>query len=77
MERFCGFLQAGLRSRRFPWSNLNKRVLHLSYLSQLKVKFNLKDELEELGQLRRDIELSRNEREYAGCELPGLTPYRN
>ncbi|KIJ20553.1 hypothetical protein PAXINDRAFT_28036, partial [Paxillus involutus ATCC 200175] len=45
MERFCGFLQAGLCSRRFPWSNLNKRVLHLSYLSQLKVKFNLKEEL--------------------------------
>ncbi|KAF9219821.1 hypothetical protein BS17DRAFT_854111 [Gyrodon lividus] len=66
MEHFCGFLQAGLRSRCFPWSNLNKRILHLSYLSQLKVKFNLRDELEELAQLRRNIEFSRNECKYAG-----------
>ncbi|KIK88626.1 hypothetical protein PAXRUDRAFT_84142, partial [Paxillus rubicundulus Ve08.2h10] len=39
MEHYCGFLRAGLRSKHFPWSNLNKCVLHMAYLGQLKVKY--------------------------------------
>ncbi|KAF9487453.1 hypothetical protein BDN71DRAFT_1367081, partial [Pleurotus eryngii] len=35
MERMCGVLQMGLRSRVQPWANLNKRLLHMTYLSQL------------------------------------------
>ncbi|KAJ7237962.1 hypothetical protein C8J57DRAFT_1566441 [Mycena rebaudengoi] len=35
MERFCGWMQSGLRSRRFPWSNLNNLVLHRVYLEQI------------------------------------------
>ncbi|KAJ7077173.1 hypothetical protein B0H15DRAFT_755284, partial [Mycena belliarum] len=35
MERYCGFLQAGLRSKRFPWANLNNVVLQKAYLEQL------------------------------------------
>ncbi|KAJ7271435.1 hypothetical protein B0H12DRAFT_996022, partial [Mycena haematopus] len=28
MERYCGFLKRGLRSRSQPWANLNNRMLH-------------------------------------------------
>ncbi|KAF7340818.1 hypothetical protein MSAN_02111100 [Mycena sanguinolenta] len=45
MERYCGILQAGLRSKRFPWSNLNNNVLHVAYLEQLNARYDLEDEL--------------------------------
>lgn len=45
MERFCGYLQAGLRSKRYPWANLNKSVLKLAYLEQLGARYNLENEL--------------------------------
>ncbi|KAH7917964.1 hypothetical protein BV22DRAFT_1187293 [Leucogyrophana mollusca] len=45
MERFCGVLQSGLRSRRHPWSNLNKRLLHMTYLDQLTARYDLTHEL--------------------------------
>jgi len=66
MERFCGFLQAGLRSKTHPWSNLDKRVLHLAYISQLHMKYDL----EEVGTLKLhgDETLSRNERIYDDCK---------
>ncbi|KAJ7721256.1 hypothetical protein DFH07DRAFT_760513 [Mycena maculata] len=40
---FCG--QSGLRSRRFPWANLNKIILHRAYLEQLGARYDLEDEL--------------------------------
>ncbi|KAJ7224885.1 hypothetical protein C8J57DRAFT_1253129 [Mycena rebaudengoi] len=45
VERYCGFLQSGLRSRRFPWANLNNNILHVAYLEQLGVRYDLDDEL--------------------------------
>lgn len=45
MERFCGMLQRELCSRSQPWSNLNKVLLHRTYLEQLKVRYDLTDEL--------------------------------
>ncbi|KAF9222843.1 hypothetical protein BS17DRAFT_767596 [Gyrodon lividus] len=45
MERFCGMLQHDIRSRARPWSNLNKSLLHMVYLEQLAVRYNLSDEL--------------------------------
>ncbi|KAJ7124120.1 hypothetical protein C8R43DRAFT_1147581, partial [Mycena crocata] len=46
MERYCGFLKAGLRSKRFPWANLNNRILNYAYLEQLGSRYDLADELE-------------------------------
>ncbi|KAJ7029534.1 hypothetical protein C8F04DRAFT_962737 [Mycena alexandri] len=45
IERFCGVLQAGLRSRRHPWANLNNRVIRLAYLEQLGARYDLEEEL--------------------------------
>ena len=45
MERYCGVLQAALRSRRFPWANLNKIVLQQAYFEQLGARYDLEDEL--------------------------------
>ena len=45
MERYCGYLQAGLRSRVHPWANLNNRVLHKAYLEQIDVYYDLQDDL--------------------------------
>ncbi|KAG1743594.1 uncharacterized protein EDB91DRAFT_1236645 [Suillus paluster] len=41
MERYCGFLQAHLHSRQFPWSNISRRVLYMAYLTQVTVKYDL------------------------------------
>lgn len=45
MERYCGYLQANLRSRTLPWANLNNRVLQKAYLEQIDVRFDLADDL--------------------------------
>ena len=45
MERFCGMLQNSLRSRSRPWSNLNKALLHRTYLEQLRMRYDLSEEL--------------------------------
>lgn len=45
MERYCGYLQAGLRSRSHPWANLSNRVLHKAYLDQIDVYYDLDDDL--------------------------------
>ncbi|KAJ7200625.1 hypothetical protein GGX14DRAFT_168794, partial [Mycena pura] len=45
MERYCGFLKHGLSSKRFPWSNLNNRILNFAYLEQLRVRYDLSEEL--------------------------------
>ncbi|KAJ7203049.1 hypothetical protein GGX14DRAFT_399018 [Mycena pura] len=38
------FLKASLHSKR-PWSNLNKNILHMAYLEQLGVRYDLEAEL--------------------------------
>ncbi|KAF7340500.1 hypothetical protein MSAN_02121400 [Mycena sanguinolenta] len=50
MERYCGLLQAGLRSKRFPWANLNRNVLHVAYLEQLNARYDLEEELSQAKQ---------------------------
>ena len=44
MEHYCGYLQAGLRSRSRPWANLNNRILHKAHLEQIDIFFDLEDE---------------------------------
>jgi hypothetical protein len=62
MERYCGILQAGLRSKRFPWANLNKNVLHVAYLEQLNARYDVEEELSGRKTLRRA------EYVYEGCQ---------
>ncbi|KAJ7202160.1 hypothetical protein GGX14DRAFT_544608 [Mycena pura] len=45
IERYCGFLKHGLRSKSHPWPNLTKRILSYAYLEQLGVRFDLEAEL--------------------------------
>ncbi|KAJ7105985.1 hypothetical protein C8R44DRAFT_638954, partial [Mycena epipterygia] len=44
-ERYCGSIQPGIRSRRFPWASLDRHVLETAQLTQLKVAYNVVDEL--------------------------------
>lgn len=45
MERYCGYLQSGLKSPSQPWANLNNRILHKAYLEQIDIYYDLEDEL--------------------------------
>jgi hypothetical protein len=67
MERGCGDFKRNLRSRSAPWSNLDKRVLHSAYLDQLGSRYNLEDELSEVGKRPKGT-LLRKEVEKDGCE---------
>jgi hypothetical protein len=62
MERFCGVLQAGLRSKCFPWANLNNNVLHVAYLEQLNARYDLEAELSSASKMPR---AAARTREYA------------
>lgn len=60
----------GLRSRVQPWANLNKRLLHMTYLSQLSCRYNVEEELS-VG--TRDVPgkldtVTCSERLYENCE---------
>ena len=66
IERFAGSLQAAVKSRVRPWSNLSRRNLHLAYLAQLTVKYNLQDELMLAG-ARINDKLTRGEASYSDC----------
>ncbi|KAL1694099.1 hypothetical protein GGG16DRAFT_47889 [Schizophyllum commune] len=45
MERYCGKLQRMMRSRRFPWSNLDAQVLANAQLDHIKLRYNIDQEL--------------------------------
>ncbi|KAJ7125725.1 hypothetical protein C8R43DRAFT_898180 [Mycena crocata] len=41
MERFCGSIQPGIRSRRFPWASMDRYVLEIAQLTQIKAIYNV------------------------------------
>jgi hypothetical protein len=45
MERYCGALQPGIRSRRFPYAALDRWVLETAQLAQIGMLYNLTSEL--------------------------------
>ncbi|KAJ7733997.1 hypothetical protein DFH07DRAFT_870901 [Mycena maculata] len=45
MERYCGSLQPGIRSRRFPWASIDRYVLEVAQLTQIKTLYNVVKEL--------------------------------
>ena len=59
-------LQSAVRSRVYPWSNLSNRNLHIAYIAQLSVKYDLDEEL--LVRRGDDEGLKRNEMMYPDCE---------
>ena len=61
-----GMLQSAVRSRVYPWSNLSNRNLHIAYIAQLSVKYDLDEEL--LVRRGDDEGLKRNEMMYPDCE---------
>ena len=63
MERYCGYLQAGLRSRRHPWANLSNRVLHKAYLDQIDVYYDLDGDLT----ITSPKDLGRGEKVFDDC----------
>ncbi|KAJ7666787.1 hypothetical protein DFH06DRAFT_984464 [Mycena polygramma] len=45
MERYCGSIQPGIRSRRFPWASLDRYVLEQAQLTQIMAVYNVFSEL--------------------------------
>ena len=59
-------LQEAVKSRVQPWTNLSRQNLHLAYLAQLTVKYDLNEELMLLNDAN-DGRLKRNESRYPEC----------
>ena len=70
MERYCGYLQAGLHSRSHPWANLNNRVLHKAHLNHIDIYYNLEDDLTIASKLK---DLQRGEKVFNDCWFPILS----
>ncbi|KAF7331329.1 hypothetical protein MKEN_00010500 [Mycena kentingensis (nom. inval.)] len=44
IERFSGWLKRSIESRRYPWANMNQRVLNHIYIEQLRARFDFSAE---------------------------------
>ncbi|KAJ7161525.1 hypothetical protein C8R46DRAFT_1222629 [Mycena filopes] len=67
-ERYCGSLQPGIRSRRFPWASLDRYVLENAQLTQIKAVYNIFDELS-LTEPRNEVPGSLSDPFYPSCIL--------
>lgn len=56
MERFCGSLLPAIKSRRFPWASIDRRILELAQLYQIKAIYSLAQTLD--LRPRRRLEIS-------------------
>ena len=45
MERYCGTLQPAIRSRRFPYTSLNRYVLDRARLTHIKIRYGVQEAL--------------------------------
>jgi hypothetical protein len=41
MERFCGRLQPAIKSRRFPYTNIDNHVVATAQLDQIQLRYKL------------------------------------
>ncbi|KAL4244402.1 hypothetical protein ABKN59_010137 [Abortiporus biennis] len=71
MERYCGWLQPSIRSRRFPYASLNRFVLDDARFRHIKLVYSIEDQLR-LGPPKRARGV--NFPDYATCTL--LQPRR-
>ncbi|KAF7341602.1 hypothetical protein MSAN_02057500 [Mycena sanguinolenta] len=67
MERYCGSIQPGIRSRRFPWASIDRYVLEIAQLTQIKTRYNVVDELA-LRATRGNIQGSLSDPSWASIE---------
>ena len=67
MERACGDFQRNVKSKSAPGRNLDKRVLRIAYMNQLESRFDLAEELSQVG-MRPKGSILRNEAVREGCE---------
>lgn len=71
MERFCGILKRALKSKRHPYANLSKRILHVTWLNQIRYRYNVEEELQlpspEYRYRKSDGALTKSERMYDDC----------
>ncbi|KAJ7310835.1 hypothetical protein DFH08DRAFT_455990 [Mycena albidolilacea] len=75
MERYCGSLQPGIRSRRFPWASMDRYVLEKAQLTQIMTTFNTFTELS-LVEARAEIPGSFSDPLYPSCILlPPKSPF--
>ncbi|THU81651.1 hypothetical protein K435DRAFT_571382, partial [Dendrothele bispora CBS 962.96] len=77
MERYCGMIQLAIRSRRFPYASLGRHVLEDARLTQIKVLYDVADDLSlkppRLGPVRGSYE----HHQYLTCRLlPPRSPDR-
>ena len=70
MERYCGYLQAGLRSWSHPWANLNTHILHKAYLEQIDEYYGLEDDLTITSK-----DLCRGEKVFDRCKFNSIVFY--
>ncbi|KAJ7192610.1 hypothetical protein B0H12DRAFT_1002089, partial [Mycena haematopus] len=76
MERYCGSIQPGIRSRRFPWASIDRYVLEVAQLTQIKTRYNVVDELA-LRVTSGSIQGSFADPSYPSCILlPPKSPHR-
>ncbi|KAJ6538261.1 hypothetical protein DFH09DRAFT_930551 [Mycena vulgaris] len=76
MERYCGSIQPGIRSRRFPWASMDRHVLETAQLTQIKTLYNVFEELS-LTEPRAEIPGSFSDPMYPSCILlPPKSPTR-
>lgn len=68
MERYCGRLQRCIRSRRFPFANIDTFVVADARLKQLGLRWHIADMLT-LKPVRQHSVLQRHEVRISGCEL--------
>lgn len=66
MERYCGTLQHAIRSRRFPYSSLNRYVLDQARLVQIKLIYG--------PHARSQLALSPPATASKGRRVPGCKP---
>ncbi|KAF7347089.1 hypothetical protein MVEN_01462900 [Mycena venus] len=76
MERYCGSIQPGIRSRRFPWASIDRYVLEIAQLTQIQTLYNVVDELA-LRTPRGVVQGSLSDPSYPSCILlPPKSPTR-
>ncbi|KAJ7131032.1 hypothetical protein C8R44DRAFT_904086 [Mycena epipterygia] len=77
MERYCGSLQPGIRSRRFPWASLDRYVVEQAQLTQIMTVYNVSSQLS-LVEPRTEIPGSFSDPLYPSCILlPPKSPARS
>lgn len=67
MEHYCGSLLPAIKSRRFPFASIDRRVVELAQLFQIKMLYNLRARLD----LRKRKRVERAGQKVKGCKSIG------